>query len=139
MARGLDLLGGAIDGALERSRTDAQRALDAPAGRLAAFNVLGEGDYRGDERGVVLARGDSTIAWGGTIRVPIDHPRPGLGVVATSFYLAVTTTAERDGRRATAVALIDAAPPADRLAAPLARRVAQDAGLSGFIFEAPSD
>ncbi|HTE47092.1 MAG TPA: hypothetical protein VK636_17725, partial [Gemmatimonadaceae bacterium] len=59
--------------------------------------------------------------------------------MATSFYLALQVAVRRGDTLATAVALLDAAPPADNLSAPLTRRIAAETGLSGFSFGLPID
>jgi hypothetical protein len=71
--------------------------------------------------------------------VRVEKAPEGIGVAGTPFFLAITKTVTRGDRRATAIVLVDAVPPADRLSAPLAPRIARDAALSGFSFEPPSE
>jgi signal transduction histidine kinase len=141
VASGLTRLRGALDAALVHGADEANRALDVPRERAAAFDALGALDRgnRRDERGIILFTADSAFAWAGMTRVHVENSREGIGVAGTPFYLAVTRTAERADRRATSVTLVDAAPPADRLSAPLAPRIARDAGLSAFLFGPPTD
>src|SRR5439155_12211174 len=137
--RGVAQLRDALDALAERSAEAARRALDAPTDRITAFDALAQIDYRGDDNGLVVLDADTALAWSGTVRVPLRGVREGTGIVATPFYLALTATARRGARHATAVALLDAAPPADRLSVPLARRIAVHSGLTGFTFVSPSD
>lgn len=92
-----------------------------------------------DERGIVLYSGSRAVAWGGQLRVSPDAVTDTLGVIASPFYLTLYSVAERDGRRAIATALIEAAPPANELAQSMAERLSERTGLSGFVFSAPSD
>jgi len=129
--------------ALDQTSVDlvraARAALDVPADRVHAFAQLSDHVTGPAERGVVVLRGDSAYAWAGVIRPPVDTGRDGVSVIATSFYLALEALERRGNERAIAVALIDAAPPADTLSSPLARRIAAHAGLSGFTFGPPGE
>jgi len=131
---GLAELRRALDHASTQTVFAAHDALSAPADRAQAFARLDDDIGGPVERGVVLFRGDSAFAWGGIIRPPVDTTREGLSVVATSFYLAIEAVERHGADRAIAMTLIDAAPPADTLSSPLARRIAAGAGLSGFTF-----
>lgn len=83
------------------------------------------------------------LAWAGTIRPHLDLSRIGVSVIATPanvpFYLALQAVQRHGDRISAAIALLDAVPPADRLSQPLARRVAAEAGVNGFLFAPPSD
>ena len=138
--RGLARLRTALDDALAHSAEESARALDAPPDRSAAFQALGTLDRvrRRDEHGIILFSPDTAFAWAGTTRARVDATHEGVGVVGTPFYLAVTNTSLRADRRATSITLVDAVPPADRLSAPLAPRIARDAGVSSFIFGPPT-
>jgi signal transduction histidine kinase len=114
-------------------------ALAAPADRASAFDRLAGLVGGRDERGVVLYRGDSALAWAGVIRPPIDRLHDGVSIVATPFYLALQVARRADSLRGVSVALIDAAPPADRLSTPLTKRVETHLGLGGFVFAPPVD
>ena len=61
-----------------------------------------------------------------------------MAVVRTAFYATLQVTARDGADRATAIALLHAEPPANRLATPLNERVAARTGVSGFaLAEAP--
>ena len=117
----------------------AHQALAAPHDRATAFRAVRAGSRGVGERGVVLFERDQPLAWGGRIRLAPDSLRDSIGVTASTFYLVLYSTATRGDRRAVAMVLLDAAPPADRLADPLARHIADRAGVAGFVFTAPSD
>jgi signal transduction histidine kinase len=136
---GLFEMNRAIDDALVRSAIAASEALNASHDRARAFDQLAPLVAHRDELGVVLYAGDSAFAWAGIVRAPIDPTRDGLTVVATPFYLALQIVQPRGDERAAAIVLLDAEAPADRLSAPLARRVAEQTGLGGFSFAPPFD
>ncbi len=140
---GIDALKRALDDAVESSTRATEQAMLAPSDRARAFDALEPLVPKGDERGLVLFRGDSALAWAGVVRVPVDPRYQGPTVVGTPFYLALQVTQSRESGgalvRASAITLLDAKPPADRLSSPLARRVAADAGLSDFDFTPASD
>ena len=92
----------------------------------------------GYERGVVVFRLDSAFAWAGRIRVSVDDAPIGLDVVNSSVYVELRCTLPSGDLRATAVSLIDAAPPGDRLTTTLAGEVARASDLAGFLFAVPS-
>jgi signal transduction histidine kinase len=134
---GLDALGKALVDAELRLATDAKVALDAPADRESAFAFLQRLVHGPDERGIVIFRGDTALAWAGRFRAPPDSLTATTGVSASEFYLTLYATAQRGSDRAIATLLLSAAPPADRLSRPLSRRIASDARLDDFIFSAP--
>ncbi len=136
---GLAMLRSAIDDAVRRSATAADETLEAPGDRAAAFARLSDLTDGEDERGVALYRGDSAFAWAGGLRAGVDLTRAGVGVIATPFYLGIQVLKTRGSAKAAVVTLLEASPPADRVSSPLARRVADRAGLSGFEFSPPSD
>ena len=117
----------------------ARDALSAPRDRTKRFDALAGLISGADERGVVLFRGDSALAWAGVVRPYLEPVREGISVVATPFYLALQVTRQQADSRSVAVALIDAAPPADRLSTPLTQRLKSDLGLRGFSFAPPTD
>ena len=138
-ARGLDALRHALDDATHDAAEAAVAGLSIPENRAAAFDRAGKLVRGADERGLVVMRGDTALAWAGVIRPALDLSREGVGIVATPFYLALQVLQRRGDISSVAVVLLDAEAPADRLSSPLARRVAADAGLSGFTFAPPSD
>ena len=136
---GAQALQASLDDALNAIDHMATAALTAPADRSEAFDRLSTLTGSRDERGVVLYRGDSALAWSGVIRPPIDTVHDGVSIVATPFYLAIQIARRNGNLRSVGIALIDAAPPADRLSVPLTKRVEAHLGLGGFIFTPPID
>jgi len=137
--RGLAALRTALDDAVSASDQVARAALALPPDRTQAFEALARLINGSDERGVVLFHGDSALAWAGVIRPYLDPVPEGITVVATPFYLALQVTRRQADSRSVGVALIDAAPPADRLSTPLTQRLKSDLGLRGFSFAPPVD
>ena len=112
--------------------------LTTDTNRADEFGALKRLILSGYERGVVLFRHDSAWAWAGRIQVAVDDAPIGLDVKNTSVYLELRCTLQLGDFRATAVSLIEALPPGDRLATTLAAEVAQASDLAGFVFSAPS-
>ena len=123
---------------IERLRARAVTALDAPASRPEAFRQLDEGtDDEARGAALVLFEGDSAVAWSGRPRAPLDSLRDSVGLVQSPFYLSLYATAVRGSRRAVAAELLDASPPASRIARALAADVAERASVAGFLIEPP--
>jgi signal transduction histidine kinase len=146
IVHGLNSLRVALDEAVSASDQIARGALVAsvdplsrPRNRAQTFEAMSGLIVGDDERGVVLFRGDSALAWAGMIRPYLDPTREGISVIATPFYLALQIARRQGDSRSVAVALIDAAPPADRLSTPLTQRLKADLGLRGFSFAPPVD
>jgi len=136
---GVQALQASLDDALRATDQMANAALGIPADRAAAFEQLSGLVTGRDERGVIVYRGTTPVAWAGVIRPPVDTVHDGVSIVATPFYLALQIARRNRGLRSVSVALIDAAPPADRLAVPLTKRVESGLGLGGFVFTPPVD
>lgn len=122
------------DAAAIRARLEeaATAALAAPREPAAAFAALAE--LRGDdpEWGVILYDSAAPVAWSGRLRVPVDTVSAPVSVLWTPFYIALAVTRTSDSRRAVASAVLQALPPADRLATGVAGRVAQKHPIGGF-------
>ncbi len=134
---GTESLRDALDAAVTHALRTADAAVAAPRDREAAFDVLDRNTRTSYESGVVLFEGDSVLAWGGQIRLPVDDAPEGLDVASSPFYLAIRATRSAGNRRATAMALVAAAPPGDRIAVSLAGQVAARTGVPGFDFATP--
>ncbi|MHB1072060.1 MAG: sensor histidine kinase [Gemmatimonadaceae bacterium] len=89
-----------------------------------------------EERAIILLEADTVLAWGGRARVLPPQLAP-VGVAASAFYLAVYVTETEGNRRAVALALLHAVPPADRLARGISERVVDDTNLEGLSFSSP--
>jgi two-component system nitrogen regulation sensor histidine kinase NtrY len=130
--RGLDAMRVALDAAIVDAQRAADNALRAPAARMAAFAALQAYDPQTYERGIVLFSGDSAFAWGGVVRVPVDGAAPGIEVVRTPVYSALRVTRVDGVRRATAVILLDAVSPGDKLAPPFEQTISAGGALQDF-------
>ena len=133
----LDALRGELTKTEQALASTSAAALAVSSDREAAFEQLRALLGRPDEQGIVLYRGDSAFAWAGRLRVAPDTLLQPTGISASEFYLTMYATARRGPLRAVATVLLSAAPPADRLASPLSRRVAHDAGIDDFVFTGP--
>lgn len=138
-AKSLTALHGALDDAVASSARAATAALTAPGDREAAFAGLEKLVDPHIEQAIILYRGDSAFAWAGMTRVAPDRSHEGTSIIATPFYLAVQYLERRGAADAIVITLLGALPPGDRLASPIANRIAADAGLAGFTFGPPSD
>jgi signal transduction histidine kinase len=132
---------GRLDGEVARTvrelRDAATRALDAPSDTTAAFAALDGLRGGTGERGIVLVDRGEPLAWSGRMRTPVERLQRPIGVDIAPFYITLYASAERDGRRAVATALLHAEPPADRLAAPLDALVAARTQVTGFDYAPP--
>ena len=118
-------------------RIVARRSLDAPVDRAAAFRALEPLGAAASERGVVLYRGETPVAWAGQIRTPTaDAVRP-VDATFTDVYLVLRATAIRGADHAVAVSLVHAEPPADSIAHPLDVLIARRLGVPGFEYSLP--
>ena len=129
----------AVDEELGRLRAAADRALTLPADPQSAVHTLegALGDTR--RRAVFVLRGDTLVAWAGTLHADPRTLRDASGVVATPFGLTMYTAMDSAGARAVAASLLYVAPPADRLTRGFAQRIDNDEVTEGFSFSGPSD
>ncbi len=122
----------------------ARQALDAPADPGEAFAALAALPAGPGERGVLLEdsapedllvdTGEGPLAWAGVIRIVPDDA-VGLRVLRSPFYTVLAATRTAGSRRATAMVVLDAVPPADRIAAPLAGMATWPVTAKRFEFE----
>ena len=118
--------------------SDAARALDAPASPAAAFSWIAPLARGPGDRGIVLYRGGTPVAWAGRISAPIDSSGSAFAVVRSSFYTVLQATVARGQDRAIATAVLHADPPADRLSDPLDADVATRTDVDSFAVSIPS-
>ncbi len=132
-----DRLSAALSGGAASLIEASRRALDAPVDGADAFTYLSDLNVGAGERAVVLSRDGRVAAWSGISRVFPDTSGRPLVAIFTPFYVALQATAQRGTTRATAVLLVHAEPPADRLAEPLDRVVLRRAAAQAFAFRPP--
>ncbi|MEO7039241.1 MAG: ATP-binding protein [Candidatus Elarobacter sp.] len=121
-----------IAASMRALRQDATHALDAPADAGSAFGVLDDLTSRHPERGVVLYENGAPFAWGGKLVVPPDSIVRAAGALHTPFYTVLYDVESRGARRAVAMAVAYAEPPADQLVSAIGNRVAREQGLHAF-------
>ncbi len=137
LATGARAFAAELDATADALQSAAEAALDAPPTATEAFAHLEALAQERPERGIVLERAGEPFAWGGTMRTPTEGLAPGRGVTFTTFYVTMHAVAERTPLRAVATALLQAEPPADRLAPGLADVVAASTGVRGFQLARP--
>ena len=114
----------------------AQYALLAPSDAAGAFAHLAARGSQPAYRGVVVADPSGPVAWSGSLRSPELLPGESSGIQWTPFYVVIRRVAHRNGRIATADAILHAEPPADRVAGSLDATVRLGSVLSGFAYRA---
>jgi len=144
-----DDLSGASDGATRalqreltatRDRLDerARTALDAPVNPDGAFEFLDKRSPHREGESVVLLDGTRPVAWSGKMRIDPDSVSAPVSVSITPFYVTLNVTRSRGARRAIASAVLDAAPPADRLTESVNSRLSATQAVTSYEF-APGD
>lgn len=119
-------------------RIAATKALDAPSDAEGAFAFVRKLPG-GRESGIVLIDRGLPFVWSGQIKTGLTEIPNGTAVVATSFYLSLQVAAGKGARRAIAMALIHAEPPADRIAIAVDQRIAARNTVQSFRFGVPGD
>ena len=133
------LLKSAIDdelATLHRAAASATRIDGSPADMVAHL-----AHAIGDEtrRGVLVMRGDTLVAWAGTLHADPHSLANESGVVATPYGLTLYASADSGGSRGVAASLLYAAPPADRLTRGLAQLLPSNEVTEGFSFAPGTD
>jgi signal transduction histidine kinase len=133
--------------ALERSLAEtrqllderASTALDAPADADGAFAFLSTRSPQRGGESVVLFDHDSPFAWSGEMRIDPDTLHSSLSVTFSPFYTTLNVVHTRGDRRAVASAVLQAAPPANRLTESLDERLAPAQGVASYEFSPAFD
>jgi signal transduction histidine kinase len=133
--------------ALERALADARqrlderatRALDAPAGADAAFAFLSSRSPQKDGESVVLFDRNHPLAWSGAMRIDPDTLTGPVSVTFNPFYSTLNVVKSRGNRRAVASAVLQAAPPANRLTQSVETRLAPTQGVTAYEFSPPEN
>ncbi|MFP5355020.1 MAG: hypothetical protein ACLGIK_07680, partial [Gemmatimonadota bacterium] len=133
-------LAAVLQGDFARLRDAAERALDIPPDRQSRFGALEDAlpsPALGEVSAVVLD-GARATTWMGPVRVAVESLVASSGVVWSEFYTVAYASASRGDRRAVVMRVVEALPPADRLARSLSAVIAEREGVAGFALS-PSD
>ena len=135
---------GSLERMLTRAESELERtalnALQAPTEPEAAFRALNDLISGAGERSVILESAgtdaslpgaDGPFAWAGTARIVPDLA-DGTHVIETPFYTLLAVVRTHEERRATATVVVNAVPPANRLAASLTSIAAERERAEGF-------
>ncbi len=112
----------------------ANRALDIPAAldtRFTALEAVLPSRDMGEVSAIVM-EGERPTTWIGPVRLAVDSMMAPTGVAWGEFYSVAYATASRGTRRAVVMRVLDASPPADRLAQGMSAIIAERAGILGF-------
>ena len=133
------LLKSAIDDELVLLKGAAQDAARARGTPVELVGRLGRDIDDESRRGVLVMRGDTLVAWAGTLHADPHSLTRESGVVATPFGLTLYASADSAGVRGIAASLLYAAPPADRLTRGVAQRLPTNEVTEGFTFAPGTD
>jgi signal transduction histidine kinase len=124
-----------------RQRLDerAARALDAPRDPEDAFAYLSSRSPERDGESVVLYDHGRPLAWAGAMRIDPDTITSAVGVSFTPFYTTLNVVKTRGDRRSVASAVLQAAPPANRLSESVEARLAPPQGVAAYEFSPPDN
>ena len=128
-----------VDDELVALRNASRRAQRIPAEPRAASAMLERiiGDV--EHRAAIAMRGDTMLAWAGTLHADPAQLTAPSGVVATPFGLTLYVVNDSGPVRTLVATLLYAASPVDRLTRGLAQRLASGEVSEGFTFAPPAD
>ncbi|HEV7389635.1 MAG TPA: ATP-binding protein [Gemmatimonadaceae bacterium] len=129
----------ALDDARQRLEEKAGNALNAPPNPAEAFDFLSRRSPQRQGESVILFDRDRALAWSGKIRNDVDTSTSALSVTFSPFYLTMNVARSRGTRRAVASAVIQAAPPADRLTGSIEAQLAPVQGVESYEFYGPEN
>src|SRR5205085_11015357 len=114
-------------------------ALNAPPDPEAAFAFLSTRSPQRDDESVILFDRDRPLAWSGQMRTDLDTTAAPVSVTFSPFYVTLNVARSRGSRRAVASAVLQAAPPADRLTESLNDQLAPAQGVASYEFSPPQN
>ncbi len=123
----------------ERLDERATRALDAPRNPDDAFSFLASRSPERDGESVVLYDHGRPFAWSGAIRIDPDSLASAVSVSFTPFYTTLNVVKTRGDRRSVGSAVLQAAPPANRLTESVEARLAPTQGVAAYDFSPPEN
>ncbi|MES2177197.1 MAG: ATP-binding protein [Gemmatimonadota bacterium] len=128
-----------MDDELASLRTAALAGRSLPPDSRRAVAVLERVLDDIEHRAVLVRRGDSLVAWAGTLHADPATLTSVSGVVLSPFGLTVYVTDDSASVHTVAASLLYALSPADRLTRGVSQRLASDEVTEGFDFAPPSD
>jgi signal transduction histidine kinase len=134
-----DRLRARVDEEFRVLRHIARRGRRLPAEPRAAVGALEHAVGDVDRRAAFVLRGDTLVAWGGTLHADPARLSASSGMVATPFGLTLYVSDDSGGSRTVATSLLHAFAPADRLTRGFAQRMPSDEVTEGFAFGPPDD
>src|SRR2546423_8658843 len=123
----------------DRLGARAASALNAPPDPAGAFDFLSTRSPLRDGESVILFDRDRPLAWSGAMRTDVDTITAPVSATFSSFYVTLNVARSQGSRRAVASAVLQAAPPADRLTEPLGERLAPAQGVASYEFSPPNN
>jgi two-component system nitrogen regulation sensor histidine kinase NtrY len=129
----------AVSDAIQRLDAQAASALDAPDDVEGAFRFLSRRAPQHDGESVVLFDSNRPMAWSGAVRIDPDTLMSPLSVTFSPFYTTLNVVKTQGDRRATASAILYAAPPANRLTQSVDSLLALSQGVASYEFAPLSD
>src|SRR6266550_2423482 len=134
---------GAAEGAvraLERSLSDtrerlderAANALNAPSDLQGAFDFLSRRSPQRDGESVMLFDDGRPLAWSGQMRGDLDSVTAPVSVTFSPFYVTLNVARSAGARSAVASAVLQGAPPADRLTESIEGDLAPAQGVESY-------
>jgi two-component system nitrogen regulation sensor histidine kinase NtrY len=112
----------------------AHRVLSTPVDPTRAFQRVASLGPFFSYRGIILSDRAGPVAWAGSLRSPESADSQDSGIHSTPFYIVIRRVARRDGRIATADAVLHAEPPADRIGGSLDAGLPLRPELAGFAY-----
>ena len=128
-----------LDDEMRTLRDIARQGRTLPDDAAGATNALSSAIGDDEHRAAFVQRGDTLVAWAGTLHGdPTQFDKPS-GIVATPFGLTLYVADDSASVRTVAASLLYALSPADRLTRGLAQRISSGEVSEGFTFDPPSD
>lgn len=137
-ARAIESLRARLATAERALANGAARALETPDSQREGFEFLRSTEL-GPESAIVLYEGDRPFAWSGSLHTETRQPPDGASVTSTPFFTALNFVVRKGTRRAVAVALIHAEPPASELALGLDASIDERDQVKSFSFASPDE
>ena len=124
---------------LSELRQAAERAHDVPTDPRQKVAALQHDIHDTEHRAIAVLRGDTLVAWAGTLHADLAQLGAESGVVGSPFGLTLYVSDTRGREHVIATSLLYAAVPADRITRGLSQRMPSDEVTEGFVFTPPGE